>query len=552
MESALQLLKDGRNKDLWDRCCGFYDLDIEQFMTIQKQLLSEQIELLSKCALGKKLFQGAQPRTIEEFRAMVPLTTYNDYKPFLSEKIEDALPEKPVMWLRTSGRSVENSCKWAPVTKRMYQEIGNMVLGVFIAGSCKNKGEITLSPNDKILYGLAPPPYASGVWMRRLDEEGILKFLPPVSEAENMEFQERIEAGFSLALNEGLDVMGAISSILIAIGEQFGKGGGAKRIGAVLKKPKQLPRLLRAVLRSKLARRPLLPKDIWTLKGLLCSGTDAFIYREKLKYMWGKYPLDVYGATEGCAFVSAQAWNYKDMTFVPYSNFLEFLPMNEYSKWKQDPKCHPHTLLLEEVAPGERYVLIITNLLGGAYTRYIVGDVIEITALRDGEANINIPQMSFYSRIDDNIDLEYWDHAYFTEKIVWQGINSSGIPYVDWVARKEVEDGKPILSLYIEQKGNNTLNEEKITSIIHEEFKKLVKQYKETELVLGAKPLKVKIVPNGAFARYIEYRRAAGADPAHTKPPHINPSDSVMRTLLGDKFIMLPSAQKNLDEVKIS
>jgi hypothetical protein len=549
VETALQLLRDGRHKELWDRCCGFYDLDIEQFMTIQEQLLLEQIELLSKCELGKKLLRSAKPRTIKEFREMVPLTTYNDYKPYLSEKMEDALPEKPVMWLRTSGRSEEYSYKWVPITKRMYQELGNMVLAVFLVGSCKSKGEVTLEPNDKILYGLAPPPYASGVWMKRLDEEGILTFLPPVAEAEGMEFQERIEAGFNLALREGLDVMGAIASILVTIGEQLGKGGSSKKIGTVLKQPKQLPRLIRAILKSKLAGRPLLPKDIWTLKAILCSGTDAFVYREKLKYMWGKYPLDLYGATEA-QIVASQAWNYKNMTFIPYPNFLEFLSMADYTKWQQDHEYRPRTILLDEVIPGEKYVIVITNFMGGAYTRYIVGDVIEITALRDEEANINIPQMAFFGRADGNIELACWAHAYFTEKIVWQGIANSGAPYVDWVARKEVEDGTPVLCLYIELKAGHTLNKEKLTNMIHQEFKKMIQQYKDAESMLGLKPLRVRIVPTGAFNQYIEHRRASGADLAHIKPPHMNPSDGVMRALLGEEFTIAPSVPKIMDEVK--
>jgi hypothetical protein len=547
-ESALQLLRDGRHQELWERCCGFFDLDIEQFMTIQKQLLLEQIELLSKCELGKKLLHGTEPRTVEEFREMVPLTTYSDYKPYLSEKMEDALPEKPIMWLRTSGRSEEYSCKWVPITKRMYQELGNLVLAVFIVGSCQSKGKITLEENDKILYGLAPPPYASGAWMKRLDEEGILKFLPPVAEAEGMGFQERVQAGFSLALLEGLDVMGAIASILIAIGDQFGKGGGTKKIGTVLKQPRQLPRLLRAILRSKLAGRPLLPRDIWTLKGILCSGTDAFIYREKLKDMWGKYPLDLYGATE-CQIIATQAWNYKNMTFIPYPNFLEFLPMADYTKWQQDQGYRPHTLLLDEVIPGERYAIVATNFMGGAYTRYVVGDIIEIATLRDEEANINTPQMAFFGRADGNIDLERWAHAYFTEKTVWQGIANSGVPYVDWVARKEVENGVPVLCLYIEPQGGNNLSEEKIRDLIHEEFKKLIQEYKESELFLGEKPLRIKLIPDGAFNRYMEYKRAAGADLAHIKPPHMNPSDSIMQALLGEQFTVAPSVQKATDEV---
>lgn len=545
MESALQLLKDGRHEELWQKCCGFYSLDIEQFMAIQKQLLLEQIELLAKCDLGKKLLKGTKPLTVDEFRKNVPLSTYADYVPYLPEKMEDALPEKPVMWLRTSGRSEEHSHKWVPISGRMYRDLGDIILGVFIVGSCKGKGDISIEPNDKILYGLAPPPYASGAWMRRLNDEAILKFLPPVAEAEGMEFQERIEAGFKLALVEGLDFAGAIGGVLVAIGERFGQGGGTKKIGAVLKQPRQLPRLLKALLRSKLAGRPLLPKDIWTLKGMNCSGTDAFVYREKLKNMWGRYPLDVYGATE-CQVIAAQAWNYKDMTFFPYTNFWEFLTMAEHEKWQQDHKYQARTLLLDELIPHERYALIATNFLGGAYTRYVIGDIIEITALRDEEVDINLPQMAFFGRADGNIDFEGWAHAYFTEKLIWQGIANSGVAYVDWVARKEVENDSPILHLYIETKDSAHINEETLTNLIHEEFKKLSKDYSDLETFLGFKPLRVTIIGPGAFAEYIARKRAAGADLAWLKPPHMNPSDSIMQTLLGEQFVVVKSTTKTL------
>jgi len=189
-------------------------------------------------------------------------------------------------------------------------------------------------------------------------------------------------------------------------------------------------------------------------------------------------------------------------------------------------------------------------LMGGAYTRYVIGDVIEITALRDEEANINLPQMAFFGRADGNIDLELWAHVYFTEKLVWQGIVNSGVPYVDWVARKEVESGGPILSLYIEPKDINNFSEEEVTNLIHEEFKKLMQEYMETDKFLGVKPIRVKLLPAGAFSRYIEYKRAAGADLAHIKPPHMNPSDSIVRVLTGEQLSVVPVLQKNNEEVK--
>ena len=76
-----EMFKKGKQVDLWKRCCGYLDLSIEDFMHIQKRLMLEQLELLNKCELGKVIMGDAKPETVEDFRLMVPLTTYADYAP---------------------------------------------------------------------------------------------------------------------------------------------------------------------------------------------------------------------------------------------------------------------------------------------------------------------------------------------------------------------------------------------------------------------------------------------------------------------------------------
>ncbi len=44
--------------------------------------------------------------------------------------------------------------------------------------------------------------------------------------------------------------------------------------------------------------------------------------------------------------------------------------------------------------------------------------------------------------------------------------------------------------------------------------------------------VKATLLPPGAFANYTAQRQAEGADLAHLKPPHINPSDKVLSLLL--------------------
>ncbi|MCD6299705.1 MAG: GH3 auxin-responsive promoter family protein, partial [Dehalococcoidales bacterium] len=252
-----------------------------------------------------------------------------------------------------------------------------------------------------------------------------------------------------------------------------------------------------------------------------------------------KYPLDLYGCTE-TLIIAMQTWDYQGMTFVPYFSFLEFIPEAEHLKAKEDPSYQPSTVLLDEVQPGQNYEIVCTNFHGGPFVRYRVGDIVRITSSRNEKLNIDIPQMLFYSRADDVIDFAAFTHAFFTEKTIWEAIENSGVDYVDWVARKEAEE-VPTLHLYIEPKG--VANKDEVVASIREQLRKLNKDYIDLEDVFGLKPLRVTLLPSGAFQRYISRQRAAGADPGHLKPPHINPANSVIKTLLGRTHPVLASSQ---------
>ena len=525
--SAFDLLRQGRRQELWQRCCGFIDLTLEEFMAIQRRLLMEQIGLLKNCELGQKVMRGAMPSSLEEFREQVPLTTYADYSPYLPEKREDALPLPPVLWQRTSGRSSEYSFKWVPVTQRLAEEMAPTFLALLIFATCKEREDFTIKENENFLYLLAPPPYASGSWARWGGQEFPFNFMPPLDEAENTPFEERIKLGFELAFKEGTAIIFGISGILVAVGQRFSEGMNTRDVNllSLLSQPKVLLRLSRAFLRSKLARRPMLPRDVWSLKGLIAGGTDTAIYREKIKDMWGRYPLDLYGCTESL-IIAMQTWDYHGMTFVPYFSFFEFIPEAESLKLKEDPTYQPATVLLDEVKPGQNYEIVCTNFHGGPFVRYRLGDIVRIISLRNEALNIDIPQMQFYSRAND---VMVFTRAFFTEKMLWQAIEGSGTDYVDWVARKEAGE-MPTLHLYIEAKGSNQV--ETVTASVRGQLRKLNKDYAELEDVYNLKLLKVTLLPGGAFQEYLAKQREAGAELAHLKPRHMNPSDAIIATLL--------------------
>ncbi|MFH1646084.1 MAG: GH3 auxin-responsive promoter family protein [Chloroflexota bacterium] len=533
MPKAIDLLRQGRNEELWQMCCGFINLNIDEFMDVQRRLLEEQLVLLNNCALGEKIMRGARPETVEEFRRLVPLTTYRDYCPELLEKREDTLPAKPSEWVHTSGKTGEYPCKWIPLTADFSRELSAVSYGVGIFSSCRERGDLSQLTNcPRVVYAVAPRPYMSGALAKMVELQSPSRYMPPLEEAESLSFEERIRLGFEQALSQGFDYFFGISLVLVAVGNRFSESSSKPAILPLLSRPRALLRIIRGLVKSKLAGRSMLPRDLWTIKGIISGGLDSWVYRDKIKELWGRYPLDTYTGSEG-GIMATQTWDYDSMTFVPNLNFLEFIPEEEHFKWQLDHSYQPRTLLLNELEAGKEYEIVITNFHGGAMIRYRPGDMIRITALRNEKLGIELPQMVFARRADDIIDFGV---TRLTERVIWEALENTGIPYEDWIARKETGD-KMALHLYVELKDGNRNTADEVADAV---YRKIL----ETDGDLAAAEIRgdytnfidfrveATVLPKGTFARYTAEKRAQGADLAHLKPPHINPTEETFTLLV--------------------
>jgi hypothetical protein len=476
------------------------------------------------------------PETVEEFRQRVPLTTYADYLPELAQNREDVLPAKIARWVRTSGHTGEYDVKWVPMSEDFLVEYQKAAVGIVLFGLCNRRGETSqVKEHLKLLYMVGPPEYASGLGVV-LTQQALNYDLLPSNADEIVSFQEKIQAGFKEALYRGLDGFGGLSSVLVAVGEQLKQQSRRISIRSLLSHPNALFRVTRALVKSKLARRPLLPRDLWSVKLIGGGGADCAVFGKRVEELWGRRPLEAYGGTEGGLY-AAQTWDYEGMVFFPNLNFFEFIPEREWFKWQLDHSYQPKTVLLDEVKAGEIYEIVITNFHGGIMTRYRMGDMIKITSLRNEKLNIDIPQMVFHSRADELIDITGFGHL--TEGLIWEAIEGIAIPYTDWTAHKEVVGDKPILHLYLELKDDPIVSEQAVATAIYEELIKLdsvyhyniYSAYGDPETVLGLKPVVVTFLRQGAFSSYIAQRQAEGAALGHLKPPHVNPSEAVLSQL---------------------
>lgn len=510
--------------NLWAKYCGFLNLSLEQFMAVQESMLLEQLQRVGNTTLEKRIIGDKIPTSVDDFRKSVPLTTFKDYLPELGINNEDSLPEKPYVWAHTSGQGT--SFLDIPYTLRFYNRLLDDLMAIFILSCSSKRGQSSIQEGDRVLFNVAPSPYLGGLLAAGATERFNLTPVYSPDAHDGMDFKEKIAKGFELSLKSGVDITIALTSVLVKMGKDFNNQSRKSKLSKYLLQPSVLLRFAQALVRSKIARRGILPKDLWPMKALIGWGMDTSVYREQVYEYWGKHPYEFHACTEA-GIIAMQSWTKSDMTFVPHTNFLEFIPESEWQKSKKDSSYQPHTVLFSEVEPGKRYELVVTNFHGMLFIRYRLGHLVKITSLKDEEARIFLPQMTFEGRADDLIDVASFTRL--SEKTITQAIANTGLNISEWSIRKEAENEKPVISLYAEV--GSKIDSKGVSSMLHQELKKIDYFYDDLDSMMGIQPIEVTILHPGTFDGYCLKRQESGEELSKLKPRRMNASNEVIEEL---------------------
>jgi len=417
--------------------------------------------------------------------------------------------------------------KWIPHSSEIAEISVRYYLTALILSSCSKKGEINIEPGTRLLAVTAPPPYASGVVLLNLIQRFSLRLMPPAEGSDTMAFLERVKMAFQMALKDGVDVIGAIASTMVRIGEEFSGQARSMKFSRSLLHPKVVSRLLQAWLRSKRGKRAILPKDIFRPKGILVSGVDTSIYKDSVAHYWGITPHEIYSGTEGLAY-AVQAWNRKGMVFFPDTVFLEFIPYQETVEHQDSTDYQPSAVLLNELEEGKLYEVVITNFYGMPLLRYRLNDVIKVITVKDNETGIRLPQIAFQRRVGDVINLG--GLCWLDEKTIWQAIANTGIKFTEWTACKEYDRDRTLLRIYIELKEKKEQGD--LERKIEEQLKIIDINYEDIYSHLALQPVRVTLLRAGTFQSYMEEKIEEGANLAHLKPTHVNPPEAIIQRLM--------------------
>jgi hypothetical protein len=497
MKNLREMLREEDYDAIWESYMSFLDLSVDEFMEIQERLLMEQIDLLGKCTLGKKLLGNNKIKSMDDFRKYVPLTKYEDYADTLLNKREEDLPSKPLHWVQTTWKGGKEPIKLAPYSKVMVEEHTKMFMSSLILSTSKGRGHFDLRNFDRFLYGMAPLPYLTGFAPYILADLIDFEYLPSTKKAEELGFRERNKEGFKLAMKYGADLFFGLSSVLVKIGESYADSSKSSSDLPFPGNMKQAKKMMQAWYKKRIKKEALLPKDLFEFKGIVCGGTDSDTYKSQIEHYYGITPLEIFGGTESAA-VATETWSRNGLTFFPDVNFLEFIPQEELQKEKEEESYNPQTVLFSELEAGGIYELVITKLRGGAFVRYRIGDLMKCISLENKEDDIKLPQVKYLDRVHNIIDLSGFTRI--TKQLIGDTLKLENISADYWAAAKEIGENQPYLRLYIENP--DKMDTEAIYERINKRMKSLDSDYNDIHEMLGHDPLKITIVKEGSFETF--------------------------------------------------
>lgn len=492
-------------QDIWQEYCGFLALEPDAYMQIQHRLLAEQLRLWTDCALGRHFLNGKKPLTFDELRDCMPLTTYEDYADMLLQRRTDVLPAPPITWLETTWEGGRHPVKTAPYTQGMVDTFSHNGITTMLLASATDWSEFSIG--SRILSGLAPMPYLTGLIGLILDQNYGFEMMPPRSTLTEMSFSERSKLGFKQALSRGMDYFLSMGSIAYFVSQNLTSVSGSKKKSSSKKSSGRslsasaLLRMAKAKLAASREKRDILPKDLFQPMGFICAGTDNACYKDDLEKMWGVRPLELFAGTEA-GMVGCESWNRENLYFFPDTAFYEFLP----EAYIRSDEKFPPTLLMNEVKPGEKYELIVTVFRGGAFVRYRTGDIYRCAGIGCKKDHSLLPRFIYIDRHPDIIDIAGFTRI--TKNSVEDALRLSALPIAEWTAGKEYDavTGHPYLHMYVEIEPNALPSQAITIEILRKHleiyFNYLDSDYDNLKKILGMEPLQIDILPCGSFQNY--------------------------------------------------
>ncbi len=333
-------------------------------------------------------------QTIKEFQKKVPISTYEDLKPYIdkiNEGTQDVLWNSQINWFAKSSGTTNDKSKFIPVSKEALDDChfkaGMDVLTLYY----KN------FPNTELLVGkglalggsqqineLNPETFygdLSAVMLQNMSSFGNYISSIDLDIALMAEWEEKINKMAAYTIKQNISFLAGVPTWVTVLIKKVFELTGKNNL-----------------------------HDVWpNLELYIHGGVNFSPYRTQFaKFIPNPkmHYLETYNASEG--FFAAQDIIGEEgmLLFLNHGIFYEFMPMEELGS------THPRTLTLQEVEIGTTYALIITT--NGGLWRYLIGDTIRFTHTVPYRIKVTGRLKSFINAFGEELIVDNADKAIAT------------------------------------------------------------------------------------------------------------------------------------------
>ncbi len=458
---------------------------------------------------GRNTLYGAENQfgdilTVSDFQKKVPVTSYEDLRPYLDKIIRDrqqnVLWDSPVKWFAMSSGTTEDKSKYIPVTQESLEHChyrcGYHMLGLYtnnypdtefflgktlvLGGSqqINNIGDSTFTGDISAILMKNLPFIAK---LARTPEE--IALLP--------DWEEKLKKLSDYAVKEDIRAFLGVPSWMMVLLKKIVEDTG-----------KPLP-------------------DLWkNLEVFFHGGVSFGPFREQYEKLIPTKKMrywETYNASEGFFGVQYSSKSNDMLLLLDNEVFYEFLPAEEWDK-----ECS-QALTLADVEIGKQYALVITT--SGGLWRYKIGDTIEFTSTNPYLFRITGRTKQFINAFGEELIVDNADRA------LAEACRTTGAKITEYTAAPvyfgDNHGGAHEWLIEFEDKPSDL---EQFEKALDDNLKKLNSDYeaKRSYNLSLSKPV-VRILEPGDFYKWMNFREKSGGQ---NKVPRLSNDRKYVESIL--------------------
>lgn len=344
----------------WINYKRIYQIELyrEHARDIQEELLFDLLGSAMNCEWGKK-YDYESMASLKDFQQRVPISTYEEIEPFISQMIEgkkNVLWPGEIRWFAKSSGTTNAKSKFIPVSKESLDEChfqgGKDVLAIYYKNYPETRllsgKSLTLggshrvnSMNNNSYYG-----DLSAIMIENLPFWTDFHRTPPTEIALIEQFEKKIEEIAKTTVNENVTSFAGVPSWNLVLMKYILDYTGKSNL-----------------------------LEVWPNLEVFIHGGIAFEpYREQFRKLIPSdkmHYMETYNASEGFFAIQDDPSSPDMLLMLDYGVFYEFIPVSELDS------SQPRAIPLWEVETGVNYAIIIST--NGGLWRYMIGDTVMFT-----------------------------------------------------------------------------------------------------------------------------------------------------------------------------